>query len=146
MAIEIEHKYLCKDNSFKRMSHYSVRMRQGYLSRDKQHVVRVRTRGEDGYLTVKGVNDGDARLEFEYKIPIEDARRMLELCEGKVIDKTRYLVSYEGFEWEVDEFHGEHEGLVTAEIELPESHRNYALPPFVGEEVTGNPDYYNSNL
>ena len=75
-----------------------------------------------------------------------DAEKMLEICEGKIIDKTRYLVSYEGYDWEVGEFHGDLEGLVIAEIELAESHNNYSLPPFAGEEVTGDPRYYNSNL
>lgn len=146
MALEIEHKYLCKNNSYKRMAHYSARVRQGYLSRDKERVVRVRTKGEHGYITVKGRSHGDSRLEFEYMIPIEDAEKMLELCDGRIIDKTRYLVSYDGYEWEVDEFHGDLDGLVTAEIELSESRKDYALPPFVGEDVTGDARYYNSNL
>ena len=146
MAFELEHKYPCKDNSLKLIAHYSACVRQGYLSRDKERVVRIRIKGEHGYITVKGPNHGDTRIEFEYMIPIEDAEKMLEICEGKIIDKTRYLVSYEGYDWEVDEFHGDLEGLVIAEIELAESHNNYSLPPFAGEEVTGDPRYYNSNL
>ncbi len=108
--------------------------------------MRVRTKGEKGYLTVKGKTIGASRLEFEYEIPFDDALEMLTICEGTILSKTRYHVPFEGFVWEVDEFHGNREGLVTAEIELPEENTEYSLPPFIGENVTGNPAYYNSNL
>lgn len=146
MGIEIEHKYLVRTDEYKAMSECSHRIRQGYLSRRADGTVRVRTCGDKGYLTVKGRNSGDARLEFEYEIPVVEAEQMLGLCEGHIIDKTRYIVRYGGHCWEVDEFHGQHRGLVVAEIELETSSHDYALPPFVGEEVTGNPAYYNSNI
>ena len=154
MAYEIEHKYLVKDNSFRDMAERKVEISQGYLSRHKERVVRVRTVDERGYLTVKGKTHShrdsrgkcDVRKEFEYKIPVEDARQMLELCEGTVLSKTRWIVSYEGFTWEVDEFHGELQGLTLAEIELDHPAADYPLPQFIGEDVTGNPKYYNSNL
>jgi len=146
MGIEIEHKYLVRTDGYKAMSEYSHRIRQGYLSRRAGGTVRVRTYDDRGYLTVKGRNCGDARLEFEYEIPLGDAEQMLELCEGHIIDKTRYIVHYGGHCWEIDEFHGQHQGLAVAEIELEASGHDYALPPFVGEEVTGNPAYYNSNM
>lgn len=146
MGIEIERKFLVKDMSFKEIASGCTEIRQGYLSREPEHTVRVRTRGKSGYLTVKGKNKGMTRLEFEYEIPYEDAVKMLALCVPPIIEKHRYLVDYAGCTWEVDCFHGLKEGLITAEIELPDECAEFLLPPFVGEEVTGNPQYYNSNL
>lgn len=146
MGIEIEHKYLVKYEGYKEMAESKKDIRQGYLSRLPERTVRVRTVDDRGYLTVKGITVGDTRREFEYEVPYEDAVGMLAMCEDGVIEKTRYIVRFGGFVWEVDEFHGRKEGLTVAEIELPESGREYPLPPFVGENVTGNPAYYNSNL
>lgn len=146
MAFEIEHKYLVTDNSFKSMAFEKIEIRQGYLNRQPERTVRVRTKGESAFLTVKGKNKGDSRLEFEYEVPYDDALQMLKLCEPGIIEKTRWLVDYKGLTWEVDEYHGSREGLVVAEVEIPESGHSYETPPFVGEDVTGNPDYYNSNL
>ncbi len=146
MAFEIEHKYLVKDESYKDMAYTKVEIRQGYLNRLPQRTVRVRTKGDKGYLTVKGINEGDKRLEFEYEVPFKDALEMLEICEPGIIHKTRWLVDYEGNIWEVDEYHGSHEGMTVAEIEIPDSSYKYTIPPFIGENVTGNPAYYNSNL
>ena len=146
MAFEIEHKYLVVDDSYKRMAESSVTIRQGYLNRNPERTVRVRTKGEHGFITVKGKNDGDTRLEFEYEVPLDDARRMLSLCELPILEKERYYVDFGGYRWEIDEFGGSLAPLVTAEIELPESRHDYPLPPFVGKEVTGDPRYYNSNL
>ncbi len=146
MAKEIEHKYLVKDTTYREMAESSVRITQGYLCREPGRTVRVRVKGERGYLTVKGVTRDDTREEYEYEIPVADAVRMMALCDGRVLDKTRYLVPFGGYLWEVDEFHGDLSPLVTAEIELQKSTRDYPLPPFVGEDVTGNPKYYNSNL
>lgn len=144
--LEIEHKYLVISDSYKNMAKSHREIRQGYLNRMPERTVRVRTVGQSGYLTVKGKNSGDTRLEFEYEIPLEDALKMLELCEHGIIVKTRYIVDFGGMTWEVDEYHGDREGLVVAEIELPYSGYKYELPPFVGENVTGDPRYYNSNL
>lgn len=146
MGLEIEYKYLVKNTNFKAMAESSLRIRQGYLSRNPERVVRVRTKGDRGYLTVKGKNHGASRLEFEYEIPFEDAEKMLSLCEGQLLDKIRYLVPYEGHVWEVDEFLGNRLGLVTAEIELESEDTSFSIPDFIGENVTGNPAYYNSNL
>lgn len=146
MGLEIEHKYLVKNDNYKGMATATYRIRQGYLNRDPERTVRVRTKGEKGYLTVKGKTRGATRLEFEYEIPVEDAEMMLGLCESPVLDKVRYIVPYKGHTWEVDEFLGDREGLVTAEIELPSEEERYDIPDFIGKNVTGDPRYYNSNL
>ena len=119
---------------------------QGYLSRRPEATVRVRIMNSCAYLTVKGLTTGDCREEYEYGIPVEDAERMLTMCEGSILRKTRWNVPYGGHRWEVDVFHGSREGLVIAEIELSSEGEDFLIPPFVGEEVTGNPAYYNSNL
>lgn len=144
--MEIEHKYLVKDGSYRRMAVAEHTIMQGYLSRTPEATVRVRVRDDEGFLTVKGRNEGDTRIEYEYPIPLSDARAMLSLCRGNIIQKTRYIVPYGGYTWEVDAFHGLREGLVVAEIELVTSHHEYPLPPFAGREVTGEAAYYNSNL
>ena len=146
MAFETEHKYLVVNSDYEKMATKVISLAQGYLSRDPERTVRIRIADDKAYLTVKGRNHGDTRLEFEYEVPVEDARVMLGLCEGRIIRKRRYIVPFEGMVWEVDRFEGELEGLTVAEIELPQSNCKYALPPFVGEEVTGNPAYYNSML
>lgn len=146
MAYEIEHKYLVKDDSFKGMAFEVVEIRQGYLSRLPERTVRVRTFNDKGFLTVKGKNHGDVRLEFEYEVPFEDAKEMLMLCEPGILEKTRYKVKFGALIWEVDEYHGANEGLTVAEVEIPDSGYRYEVPSFVGENVTGDPRYYNSNL
>lgn len=146
MSLEIEHKYIVVSDAYKSDVISVTNIEQGYLSRTPERTVRVRIVGEKGYLTIKGKNVGDTRLEFEYEIPVSDACEMLSLCDGCVIKKTRYIVNYAGFRWEVDEFHGDLAPLVLAEIELTDSSQDYPLPTFVGEDVTNNPMYYNSNL
>lgn len=146
MSTETEHKYLVISNEYEKMTNNSYRITQGYLSRDPERTVRVRLVDDKGYLTIKGKTVDDTRAEYEYDIPFDDAQALIGLCEGRIIDKIRYIVPYGGYIWEVDIFRGELEGICIAEIELRESHHNYPLPPFVGEEVTDNPKYYNSNL
>lgn len=146
MALEIEYKYLVKNDNYKKISRESVLIRQGYLSREPERTVRVRVKGNRGFLTVKGKNDGAVRAEFEYEIPVEDAEKMLALCPPPLLEKIRYFVPYEGHLWEVDEFWGARTGLVTAEIELGDKNESFAIPDFVGEDVTGRTEYYNSNL
>lgn len=146
MAFEIEHKYLVSNDSFRLMVSHSHRIMQGYLSREPERTVRIRRFDDHAYLTIKGKNFGDTRLEFEYEIPITDFMQLIALADGRIIEKTRHIVEYEGYKWEIDEFHGELSGLIIAEIELPESTHDYPLPPFIGEEVTSNPAYFNSNL
>ena len=146
MAKEIERKFLVKDDSYKRQGKAEY-IHQGFLSTDKERVVRVRIRGGKAWLTVKGISVGAKRAEYEYEIPREDAEYMLEhLCLKPTIEKHRYLVKHGGFTWEVDEFHGANEGLVVAEIELPAEGTTFDIPAWAGEEVTGNARYFNSNL
>lgn len=146
MAIEIEHKYLVINDSYKTMATGKVAIRQGYLNRNPDRTVRIRTLGNKGFLTVKSRNHGAERLEFEYEIPFHDAEQILSIAEPGIVEKTRYIVPYEGLVWEVDEFHGSLKGVVVAEVELPSVDTAYIAPPFIGADITGNPSYYNSNL
>ncbi|MBR4828999.1 MAG: CYTH domain-containing protein [Muribaculaceae bacterium] len=146
MGVEIEHKYLVTDDSYRQLACGTSEIRQGFLSRMPERVVRVRVRDDKGYITIKGTGDGTAHPEFEYEIPLDDAMQMLALCEPPVIEKTRYIVMHEGNRWEVDEFHGDLQGLVIAELEVPDKDYRFPLPPFVGKEVTGDPRYYNAQL
>lgn len=146
MGVEIERKYLVKDSSYKAIAKCKSHIVQGYLCREPERTVRVRIRDSKGYITIKGLNHGMMRLEFEYEIPKHDAEEILGLCNGKILDKTRYIVEYGGFEWEIDEFNNLNDNLVVAEVELPSVNSTVSLPPFIGEEVTGNPKYYNSML
>lgn len=144
MAAEIERKFLVKEGW--RPQANGVRIAQGYLSTVPERTVRVRIKGEKGYLTVKGRNAGIRRAEYEYEIPLADAEAMLALCEQPLIEKRRYLVPYEGYTWEVDVFAGANEGLVVAEIELPAEDAAFAKPDWAGAEVSGDARYYNSSL
>ena len=146
MAKEIERKFLVKSMVFKSLGikHY---IHQGFLNTDKERVVRIRIIDEESFLTIKGISEGAARMEFEYGIPVQDARFMLEkLCLKPTIEKYRYKVSMEGFTWEVDEFLGDNDGLVIAEIELTSEDQRFPRPDWIGEEVTGDKKYYNANL
>ena len=149
MALEIERKFLVKGD-FKKEAFQALRVIQGYLSSVPERVVRVRVKGDKGFITVKGsVNaSGVSRFEWEKEIPVEEARQLLELCEPGVIDKTRYLVkNTDGNHiWEVDEFHGDNDGLTVAEVELADENEPFDKPEWLGEEVTGDPKYFNSML
>ncbi len=145
MGLEIERKYLVRGDVWRRGAE-GVPFRQGYLSRARGRVVRVRTMGDRAVLTVKGADRGATRLEFEYPIPRSDAIQMLEFCEQPLIEKTRYRIPFGGLIWEVDEFHGVNEGLIIAECELESEDQAVTRPDWVGEEVTGDPRYYNANL
>lgn len=147
MAKEIERKFLVKDNSFTLLTSEKRHMRQAYLSVVPESTVRVRVCDGQGWITIKGRNSGAVRDEWEYPVPVKDAEEMAcSLAGGWAIDKTRHIVMYEGFRWEVDVFHGRHAGLIVAEVELPDASVEPPLPPFIGEEVTGDPAYYNSVL
>lgn len=147
MAKEIERKFLVTGDSYKAMAVGVHHIAQCYLSRRIDAVVRVRIKDSAAFLTVKGRNSGMVRNEWEYPVPLADAEAMMRDCrDGNVIEKIRYIVPFGGFYWEVDEFHGHHNGLVVAEIELPDTTVAPPLPPFVGDEVTGDVRYYNSNL
>lgn len=145
--LEIERKFLVV-GEYKGMSCSSSRIRQGYICSDKGRTVRVRVRNEKAYLTIKGPSDktGMSRFEWEKEIDYDDALKLLELCVGGYIDKTRYLVEYGGHTFEVDEFYGENQGLVMAEIELKSVDEAFEKPDFLGDEVTGDRRYYNSEL
>lgn len=146
MALEIERKFLVINDDYRLMASKSVNIKQGYLSTRKESTVRIRVKNNRAYITIKGINTGATRCEWEYSIPYDDAIEMMALSQGVVIDKIRYIVEYEGFIWEIDEFKGAHEGLVVAEIELKDENETFPIPPFIGEEVTGNVAYYNSSL
>ncbi len=146
MGVEIERKFLPAGNEWKRLA-AGTAYRQGYLCADKDRTVRVRTVGDQGFITVKGASVGLARLEYEYKIPIDDADTLLDrLCQKPLIEKHRYKIDHAGFTWEVDEFSGENDGLVVAEIELESEGQLFDKPDWIGEEVTGDPRYFNANL
>ena len=147
MAQEIEKKFLVH-GEIKESAKKATRITQGYLSSVPERTVRVRVKGDKGYITVKGIgNDsGASRFEWEKEIPVEDVRDLLKICEPGVIDKTRYLVDCDGHTFEVDEFYGDNEGLVVAEVELGDEDEAFTRPSWLGEEVTGDKKYYNSML
>lgn len=146
MAIEIERKFLVRDNSWRELGE-GIYCRQGYLSTDIERTVRIRTIGEKGFLTIKGKTKKATRHEFEYEIPIKDAEVMLDvLCKRPLIEKTRYIIHANGRVWEIDEFWGDNEGLIIAEVELQNINETIELPEWIGEDVTENPAYYNANL
>lgn len=146
MPFEIEHKFLVKSTIYRSLAE-PVSYRQGYLAILPGKVVRIRTAGGRGYLTIKVTVSTLTRKEYEYEIPFTDAQEMLSgMCIGTVIEKVRYRIPYEGFIWEVDEFLGENAGLVVAEIEVSREEEIFMKPGWVGEEVTNDPRYLNSNL
>jgi len=146
MAHEIERKYLV-DTSLWRPAGPGVLYRQGYLSSAIDRVVRIRIAGDQAFLTIKGANEGISRLEFEYPMPVADAAEMLDkLAQKPLIEKTRHREAYAGRDWEIDVFHGDNEGLVLAEVELPDVDATVSPPPWVLAEVSDDPRYYNSNL
>lgn len=144
MANEIERKYLVTSNEYISLAVDQKHIRQGYLSSRKEATVRIRISNDAAYVTVKGKNRGIERKEWEYRIPKADAEQMIELHEGIVIEKIRYIVPWQGKRWEIDEFKGKYEGLIVAEIELSSADEPFEIPPFIGREVSGDPRYYNS--
>jgi adenylate cyclase len=145
MANEIERKFLVIGRDWRRAA-AGRRFRQGYLATDSERAVRVRTIGDQGFLTIKGRTRGATRAEYEYPIPFDDAEALLDICLRPLIEKVRYAISYQGLVWEVDEFLGENAGLVIAEVELESETQEIVKPDWVGTEVTGDPRYYNANL
>ena len=146
MAKEIERKFLVKGDAWRSLAE-GVSYRQGYLNSQKERTVRIRTVGEKAYLTVKGPTRGVTRTEFEYEIPYEDCLAMLEeLAEKPIIEKKRYRIPAGSYVWEVDEFFGVNEGQILAEIELPSEDAVFEKPDWIGEEVSGDPRYFNSSL
>lgn len=146
MSKEIERKFLVKGNAWRTLAQ-GVLYRQGYLNSAKERTVRVRTAGEKGFLTVKGITNGVTRSEFEYEIPFADANKMLSgLAEKPLIEKRRFKIPAGSLVWEIDEFLGENAGLIVAEIELPNEDAPFERPDWLGREVSNDPRYFNSNL
>lgn len=148
MAQEIERKFLVK-GKFKSFAIEKIKIVQAYISSVPEHTVRVRIKGEKGFITIKGKSNksGTSRYEWEKEIPVGEVNELLELCEPGVIDKTRFIVDEtNGLKFEVDEFYGDNEGLIIAEIELPSEDHPFEKPEWLGEEVTGIAKYYNSRL
>lgn len=147
-GLEIERKFLVRDDSYKRQAYDSSRIKQGYICSGHGRTVRVRVRGHCGFLTIKGPSDaaGMSRYEFEKEITLDEAEQLFRLCEPGVIDKTRWLVRSGEHTFEVDEFYGENEGLVMAEVELESEDEAFKKPDFIGREVTGDRRFYNSHL
>lgn len=146
MGVEIERKFLLRNSDWKYLADEGQIIKQGYLNLDKERTVRIRTRNDVGFLTIKGQTVNTTRLEFEYEIPIDDANQLLRLCEKSIIEKTRYLVENEGSIWEVDVFEGENKGLEVAEIELESEDQAFEIPHWIGKEVSSEVRYYNSSL
>lgn len=146
--IEIERKFLTTSDAFKREAFAQNRIAQGYLSSVPERTVRVRIKGDKGFLTIKGASNesGISRFEWEKEIPIDEAQKLLLLCEKGVIDKTRFEVKVGSHIFEVDEFYGENEGLIMAEIELGSETETFEKPGWLGKEVTNDDRYYNSFL
>lgn len=147
MGLEIERKFLVKAD-FKAYAFANTRIVQGYLSSVPERAVRVRIKGDKAYLTIKGIgsNNGLSRYEWEKEIPVNEAEELLKICEIGIIDKVRYLVKSGKHTFEVDEFHGDNEGLIIAEIELAKEDESFVRPDWLGEEVTGDKKYYNVSL
>lgn len=154
MATEIERKFLVKPDEWQQFQQRSdptllssTRYRQGYISSSVHKTVRIRIAGDRGFITIKGPTVGYSRSEFEYSIPLADAEVMLDqLCEPPLIEKTRHRVAWANLVWEVDEFAGENQGLMVAEVELSDANQAITLPDWAGEEVSDDPRYFNANL
>jgi len=146
MGKEIERKFLVAGDAWRAEVCSSRRLRQGYVAIDGKTNVRVRSDGQRAWLTVKGAGEGITRPEFEYEIPADEAEGLFELCQGRIVDKTRHLVPIGEHTWEVDEFAGANLGLIMAEIELQEEAESFVRPAWLGEEVTGDARYLNASL
>lgn len=145
---EIERKFLVQNMDFKKQASTSQTIRQAFISRNPERTVRVRQYGEKAFLTIKGKSsaDGTTRMEWEKEISLDDAKQLFALCEEGEIYKKRYLVEYKNFTFEVDEFFGDSQGLVIAEIELHSADQEFQKPSWLGKEVTGDARFYNSQL
>ncbi len=147
MAIEIEHKFLMAGNDWREHITRSVKYRQGYLSSQATSSIRVRISDKCAWLNIKSATVGTHRHEYEYEIPLPDANEIINmLCRKPIIEKTRHFVTDDGNTWEIDEFDGDNQGLIIAEIELSEIGKTFSKPQWIGEEVTHDLRYYNNNL
>ena len=147
MGIEIERKFLVQKDQWDKLEKpVGENFRQGYLMTDPNKTIRVRQTSEKGFLTIKGISVGATRAEYEYEIPHEEAKELLDQFVVSELSKVRFKFLFEGKLWEIDVFSGENEGLIVAEIELKSEEEKFELPDWIGEEVTGEEKYYNSNL
>lgn len=147
MAIEIERRFLVSGSQWRQSANTGTDYRQGYLSIDQERTIRVRVSNDGAYITVKGPMIGFIRSEYEYSIPTQDAEQMLQtVCLQPIIEKTRYRLTYQDVDWEIDEFHSQNRGLIVAEVELEAENQVFEPPEWIGEEVTENPRYLNSQL
>ena len=148
MSVEIERKFLVKNNDFKSESYSKKHIKQGYLNSDKNRTVRIRIADEKAFLTIKGISNssGTSRFEWEKEIEKSEAEQLLKLCEPSIIEKTRYLINVGDHTFEVDEFYGDNQGLIIAEIELTSEDENFTKPSWLAKEVTGNLKFYNSSI
>ena len=147
MGIEIERKFLTVSDGYRKNYQKKSYYKQGYITTEKTKTVRIRIAGEHAFITIKGATSRYSRIEYEYPIPVKDADEMLEkLCDKPLIEKYRYEYMYNGLKWEIDEFLGENEGLILAEIELETEDQPFDKPDFIGKEVTGDIRYYNAHL
>lgn len=148
MSLEIERKFLVKNDDFKKVAFHQKIIKQGYLNSDKNRTVRIRISDNQGFITVKGISNdsGTTRFEWEKEIDVEEANQLLALCEPNIIEKTRFLVKNGTHIFEIDEFFGANKGLLIAEIELKFEDETFEKPIWLGKEVTGNATYYNASL
>jgi len=147
MAIEIEHKFLLANDDWRKYVSRSIKYRQGYLSAQASSSIRVRVSADKAWLNIKSATIGTHRFEYEYEIPLPDANEIINnLCRKPLIEKTRHFISHADNIWEIDEFEGDNQGLIVAEIELSEVGKSFAKPDWLGSEVTNDLRYYNNNL
>lgn len=148
MATEIERKYLVHLEKWEKAKSEATftSISQGYLSLEAERTVRIRIKKAAAFLTIKGKTKGISRIEFEYPIPLKDGLELLNLCQGSIIQKKRYILKENQFTWEVDEFEEDNKGLIIAEVELESEEQTLILPPWIKEEVSKDKRYYNSNL
>lgn len=146
--IEIERKFLVKDDTFRKDCQSKLPFKQAYLNSAPERTIRIRVAGDKAYITIKGISSksGMSRYEWEKEIPVEEAEDLLKICEDGMIEKERHLAKIGDHVYEIDEFYGDNEGLILAEIELTSEDEEFEKPHWLGEEVTGNANYYNSNL
>ena len=146
MGVEIERKFLLKNDDWKENVDEKIEIKQGYLNSFPERTVRVRIKADKGILTIKGKTINSTRAEYEYEIPLKDAQEMITLCEKPVVEKIRFIVNVNSKIWEIDVFDGENKGLIVAEVELENEDESIELPHWIGKEVTQEAKYYNSNL
>jgi adenylate cyclase len=146
MGVEIERKYLIKNSDWKNRVIEKIEIKQGYLNSNIERTVRIRLNNIKAFITIKGKTINTSRQEFEYEIPYEEGNSLINMCESPIIEKTRFIVQEDNGIWEIDEFKGENQGLIVAEIELKHENQKFKVPQWIGKEVSNDSRYYNSSL